>query len=432
MLKTEKYLDCALLGRDRKIDDAMARLDRLTNNELLMTTTETLSQVKLSGRTLVRMEQSNAETRKVLQKIDAETTNAQRDGMMQSIRDSLNPEVATFELFEKLKDELLENSGLWILDESSFSAWINEKIPFLFIWGSPGVGKSFLTCRIVQILRDVHPQGIQDASRASVAFYFYRNNAAGLRSYRIALLTIAYQLAKNDAVYAKHVAGLKIFIQDCRSITSLWQTLFIDFYQRKDCRSTALIVMDGVDEADEDDRHIFLKLTGTLYSTRSGACIKLRVIMTGRPEVIDEIESAVSFVPPKIEINPSKNSSDIKRYVEKAVIQSKSIRRLPKTLRGEIVEKLSKDADGFFLWASLMLQEIEKASRVDVIKRILSNPPRGLTQVLRRVIYHYSQTLEPEEIEDLNVGSPHGEASEDMSGLVRQTSISYMGDRTNH
>jgi hypothetical protein len=50
-----------------------------------------------------------------------------------------------------------------------------------------------------------------------------------------------------------HVSRLQIFIQDCRSVTSLWQTLFIEFFERKECRSSALMVLDGLDEADEEE-----------------------------------------------------------------------------------------------------------------------------------------------------------------------------------
>src|SRR5215469_17602059 len=110
--------------------------------------------------------------------------------LVQQVRDSLNPEVATFEVFEKAKRELLKDSGLWILDEELFSAWMDRRIPLLFIYGSPGAGKSFLSCRIIQILNQVRPQGVQDACRASIAYFFCKRDSSGLRSYRSILLTI--------------------------------------------------------------------------------------------------------------------------------------------------------------------------------------------------------------------------------------------------
>jgi hypothetical protein len=149
-----------------------------------------------------------------------------------------------------------------------------------------------------------------------------------------------------------------------------------------------------------------LKLMSALYPSENKTHSKLQVILVGRPEIIEELDDALGFLPPKIEINPAKNSNDIRRYIENTVMQSKLIRRRPKALRDEIVEKLSAGANGFFLWASLMLQEIEKASRSDVIRKTLNNLPKGLTEALRQVVTRYSETMETEEIDDLNVRFP--------------------------
>ena len=367
-----------------------------------MTSTETLAQVSCSVKVLDHVGSSNAEILKIVQNIEDETRSAASESiskvpyyianlvlertltlemlkicLAQQVRDSLNPEAATFEVFETAKDELLKDSGLWILDEELFSAWMDGNIPLLFIYGSPGAGKSFLSCRIIQTLGQVHPQRVQDVSRVSIAYFFCKDNASGLRSHRSILLTIAYQIAKNDPTYAKHVSRLQIFIQDCRLMTSLWQTLFIEFYNRQECHSSALIVLDGLDEANEEERPRLLKMMSALYPSESEKHSKLQVILVGRSEIIEGLDAAFGFLPPKIEISPAKNSNDIRRYIENTVMQSKVIQRRPKALRDEIVEKLSAGANGFFLWASLMLQQIEKASRSDVIRRTLNNLPKG-------------------------------------------------------
>jgi len=339
--------------------------------------------------------------------------------LVQQVRDSLNPEVATFEVFEKAKNELLKDSALWILDEELFSAWMNGRIPLLFIYGSPGAGKSFLSCRIIQILNQARPQGFRDACQASIAYFFCKRDSLGLRSYRSILLTIAYQIAKNDPTYANYVARKQIFIQDCRSITSLWQTLFTDFFNRKECRSSALIVLDGIDEADEEERPLFLKLMSVLYPAENETHNNLHVILVGRPEIIDELKDALGSLPPKIEINTAKNSNDIRRYIENTVMQSNLIRRRPKSLREEIIEKLSSGANGFFLWASLMLQEIERASRPDVIRKTLNNLPKGLTEALRQVVTRYSETLQTEDIDDLNVRFPLCQTDEHFANSLQ-------------
>ena len=73
------FLDCALLGRDSKIDAAVARLDQLTNSELLLTSTETLVQVTRSAKVLGCIETSNAEIRNVVQNIEDEMRSTQSE-----------------------------------------------------------------------------------------------------------------------------------------------------------------------------------------------------------------------------------------------------------------------------------------------------------------------------------------------------------------
>ena len=240
----------------------------------------------------------------------------------QQIRESLEPDVGTFEVFERARDELLKDSRLWILEEQSFKAWVDAKIPLLLIYGLPGAGKSFLSCRIVQILCQVYPQDVKRTASTSVAYFFCKSNSTGLRSYRSMILTLAYQITKNDPTYANHIHGLKVSIKDCRSIKSLWQMLFVDFFTRKECDSKAIMVVDGLDEADQELRPLFLKLMSKISSNEHDGH-SMRILLVGRPEIIEELDDAIGHLPPSIEINPTKNSADIQRFIEDAVANSK-------------------------------------------------------------------------------------------------------------
>lgn len=84
------FLDCALLGRDSKIDAAVARLDQLTNSELLMTSTETLVQVTRSAKVLDHVETSNAEIRKVVQNIEDDMRSTQSERISKAILHTLH------------------------------------------------------------------------------------------------------------------------------------------------------------------------------------------------------------------------------------------------------------------------------------------------------------------------------------------------------
>ena len=274
-------------------------------------------------------------------------------------------------------------------------------------YGFPGAGKSFLSCSIVQRLEQLHPQGVQDAALTSVAYFFCKTDDPKLRSLDSVLRTIAYQVTKNDPIYAKHVAGMIDFLEDCRSLSSLWSRLILDFFSRKGGRSSVFVVIDALDEMEDEDRTTFFGLLKSFRHADDGPRRQnIHVLLVGRPNITEELEDVLGTLPPMIEVNPSKNSADIKRYIEDTVARSPKLQRRPKALREEIVEKLSAGANGFFLWATLMLKEVQSKDRPDQIRKTLNNLPKGLTNTLQRVVARFSETLDQDQIDDLNVRPP--------------------------
>ena len=55
-----------------------------------------------------------------------------------------------------------------------------------------------------------------------------------------------------------------------------------------------------------------------------------------------------------------------------------------------------------FLWVDLMIKEISAKHKVEQIRQTLVNPPRGLSDTIRHVLERFSNTLEKDDIADLN------------------------------
>jgi hypothetical protein len=128
----------------------------------------------------------------------------------------------------------------------------------------------------------------------------------------------------------------------------------------------------------------------------------LRLLFVGRSAITEELEDALGAPPPMVEVSYDRNSDDIKRFIDVRVAKSPKLRRLPKRIQEEIINKLN--ANGFFLWVTLMLTEIElKSDRPDQIKKALENLPKSLEEALWRIVCRYQETLEDYQIEDLNV-----------------------------
>jgi hypothetical protein len=342
--------------------------------------------------------------------------------VVQHIRDTLKPAIVETSMeFESIEEKLLTSSGFWIKEETHFTHWTSREIPILLILGSAGSGKSYLSGQIIRMLREAHPQGLQDASRTSVAYFFCKTHTPGLRSLRSLLITIAYQIAKNDGIYQKHMMGSLLPIQDSGSIRNLWEILFTNFFSRHDCRSSVLMIIDGIDEADEKDRTVFLKFMSEFHKKYKETAFRISILLVGRPEIVEEIQDETDSPAPEIKINPSKNSADIGHFIEESIKNSK-LKTRSKALREEIQQKLTTGANGFFLWASLMLTEIEKNAKKrsdKAIRAILNQLPKDLSAALRQIVRGYAK-LDKEDIDNINVsfGYARGECEADRFHLV--------------
>lgn len=161
----------------------------------------------------------------------------------------------------------------------------------------------------------------------------------------------------NDPVYAKYVASIVSFPEDIKNIHSLWDKLFLEYYSGDDVQSMVYLLIDGMDEAFEQERATFLELLQSLQQTSvDRKKLRIQILMVGRPELSYDIEQALDENLPTINVSTIKIAPNIENYVTTKVAKERNLRRISKGLRDEIVTELTKRADGMFLWVDLMLK----------------------------------------------------------------------------
>ena len=321
-----------------------------------------------------------------------------------TLKETLKPDLSAHDIFEKIKRESLRDSGLWIIKEPTFKSWSQHKTPLLWIYGPPGVGKTFISCSIIEYLQQLYSYRFQETSQVCIAYFFCRRDMEDLRSFSTLLRTVAHQIASQDAVYATYIQNLANFSSEQSSITGLWKDLFVNFFIEGDPRSRALIILDGLDEANENELEEFLGLLVDLESFEpENSVSKLQILLMSRPEVAEQLEDGLGILPTRLEISSTKNGQDIERYICERVKRSPKLRRRPESIQNEIITKLSSNANGLFLWAKLMLKEIQTEDRIDGIRRTLNNLPRDLTSTLQQITRRLTQTLKPHQLDDLKV-----------------------------
>jgi Cdc6-like AAA superfamily ATPase len=420
--RVTEYFKKVYLGKDRDIVNEIAILRRLTDTEARMvgvltlsTTTRTEKQVNsavsvLAGvNTIVQdtnagMYQLRDQMSSLVIKMN-ETKNENRNDVeekqLNKIRLALSPSITPEEIYRGISGKRVPGTGDWIHDERLFKAWLEHEKPILWISGGPGAGKSYLSSNIIQLLTQLHPQQVQASSRVSVAYYFCKDYDPALRSFNKALRTLAFQICQNDPVFAKYVAGVCSFPEDIKSTESLWQKLFVDYYSSEDPQSMVYMLIDGMDEAFEQERATFLELMRSLQQASvSAGKIRIQILMLGRPELSYDIEQALDENLPTISVSAIKNAFDIQSYVNTKVSKERNLRRISPGLRQEIVTELTNRADGMFLWVDLMLKEVASKHKEIQMRQALQEAPKGLFETIQHTLNRTREGLSEEDAED--------------------------------
>lgn len=138
-------------------------------------------------------------------------------------------------------DKKVNGTGDWLQQNSDYLEWTVRKPAsrsILSLSGGEGYGKSFLMSIVVQDLRKRFPPGAEEnASRTSVAYYYFQREAKGSKSAEKnalslsnALKSLAWQIGKRDAVYRKELHAACDRIEDTE-ISDLWTKLFTNSYK---------------------------------------------------------------------------------------------------------------------------------------------------------------------------------------------------------
>ncbi len=160
---------------------------------------------------------------------------------------------------EETKGGLLKDLYCWILENSEFQRWHNDKQSrLLWVRGNPGKGKTMLLCGIIDKLKQT--AGAASASSSSLLSYFFcKATDSRINSATAVLRGLIYLLADQQPALLKHVrkkyddAGKELFVGP-----NAWFALseiFINILQDPGLDSTYVII-DALDECVTNLRQI--------------------------------------------------------------------------------------------------------------------------------------------------------------------------------
>ncbi|OQN99698.1 hypothetical protein B0A48_14468 [Cryoendolithus antarcticus] len=299
---------------------------------------------------------------------------------------------------------LTKGTGLWIREDPMFQAWQEERAPILWVLGRPGVGKTMLATRTIELLKDQFPQHPDIPSLTSVSYLYFRDGDPKLQDLAQMWKAAAAQMITANDRFKKHVlAAMKdpgIFDSPRRT----WETLFLDFFEAdsaaKDNTSHAFIIVDGLDEAKEGERVKFLACLSQLTRRVSGQrrC-RIQVAIFARPDVRADsgFDKIGSYHSGRIIVTPDRNFKDIGAFVKQRLGEVRVLKELRKNKLKKPYESLAKRihstvlrrSEGMFLWARLVFDQMQELSSPEAVEMSLDQAPTGLDDMLHHVFKRF-------------------------------------------
>ncbi|KAF1986953.1 hypothetical protein K402DRAFT_463084 [Aulographum hederae CBS 113979] len=248
-----------------------------------------------------------------------------------------------------------------VLLEDQYLSWTRNEQSLLWLCGGPGLGKTSLSHAIISDLKD----RFLGHRRTAVAFFYFREEHDNLKSFRDALGCAAVQIAEQDATYCEQLSAELA----CGSDDD-WTQCFADRYPSKS-DAHLYLVLDGIDEANEEDTKAMTQLFRGIESQQ----MNIHICFTSRPTLKPLIPECNIIT---IEITKEHVASDMKLLIAARLRIMPRLHKFRRQTQRKIEEKLHDKADSM-LYIEHMLRRLGAIGREKAVLRdIEKNMPDTL------------------------------------------------------
>ncbi|KAI9432166.1 hypothetical protein H4582DRAFT_1777605, partial [Lactarius indigo] len=405
-----------LVGR-RDIEDALQKLDRLTQEEARMANAEVLRvthgiddkgvDVKVQG-VDDRVQGVDKRVQRIGEGVQYVDEGVRRvDNKVWIVDD--RPRLLTYFTGNQLRRDLRnwisppdpsinfntacgahhEGTATWLTWGDAFNRWRADGC-LLWIHGKRTRSQAVISSSSV-IIRDI--EDVCNAGFASMAYFYFDFKDTAKQDSRALLSSLLIQLSdQSDAycdilhdLYAAHRRG-SVQPKD-NALAQCLKTMLVAL------RDTPIyLVLDAVDECLNTSgvpspREKVLRLVKDLVELKLS---NLHLCITSRPEI--DIRNALEpLAAHQISLhNESGQNADIANYVNSVVYSDSRMRRWRVEERDMVVERLSTKADGMFRWVFCQLEILRHCFPSSVLN-ILEQLPKSLDETYERILREISQ-----------------------------------------
>ncbi|KAI3319310.1 hypothetical protein HD806DRAFT_290164 [Xylariaceae sp. AK1471] len=272
--------------------------------------------------------------------------------------------------FQKHLGEYMDGSCDWLHDVPQFSSWISvDPSPqpvILGIEGRPGSGKSTMATYIVNYLR---------REKRNVVFFFFKANHTEKESIVGFLRTIISQLLRID--HHNYEIIEPYYQESGRAVADLLAELQRGVLSiiRKLRASPLFLVLDALDES--SDQRETLEWLFNISSFSSD----LRILLTTRPTLSLSLNPAASY---SVLTLDTVERGNINKYIKTRVERNPILRN--SKLGPEVASYVSDAANGLWLYARLMMDDIDRSPSDGQVLKQMKTLPKGFTELYTRIL----------------------------------------------
>ena len=275
----------------------------------------------------------------------------------------------------------------WIFNE--VENWLDDSSSLhraMLITAAAGMGKSVASAAICKRM--------QKADRV-IGYHFCQHSFDFYRDPKRMLQSLAYQLSSKlpeyKAALVERLSSERSKELEHMRVSDLFVWLFEPLFAVADPGRNVLVIIDGLDESELDERN---ELLDVIANQLSKLPLWIRFLITARPEknISDKLRNLKIF---KLQQEDERNRDDIKTFFEKKLNSDVT----NPDSHSAVVQELVHLSDGSMLFAYFLIQMIQDGTSPVSPEELRRQFPHGISSVYRSYFERMEKRLK-EELKD--------------------------------
>ena len=276
--------------------------------------------------------------------------------------------------------------------QEEYTAWlVGDNPQLLRLVGAPGIGKTMISSFLVEELE----KRAQKTPAMTFAYYFCDNKDEKRNTATAIIRGLLLQLLRQRHILFKFIQRdydqMKSQLFD--SFDALWRILHS---MLKDPNAGEVyILIDALDECEKSSREDLLKVLAKLFvAPRLDGNLNVKFLIICRPE--SDIQGYLQDINGHLRIDSGKVNADLSKFIQVKVNDLSKKKDFPPQLKQDVEDALKNKAEGTFLWASLVIDDISKTKLASKVRKKLQALPSSLGEVYSRILGN----IDEEDVDD--------------------------------